>query len=630
MHEISVEEIRQFYGMYKEILRRQDHYESILYFLYMKPEQKEKWFLLLKEKSAFQREAFRKNNECIQEVILPFVEEGEGHREFTDEIADTFLEEIMKMAHEVTFDSLLTVEILRKLIVYYTERDNLEKQILSYFCLGYFDGFINDPQVRQEIYQCYQKVVSYRNKYEEIKDPLVRRAILASLFNRTNWDEEETEEYNPIHMSHLLEAYEFYEKEKHNGGKNQNFDITNIQNLVRDEICMELLKPGSEKVTGAVREIEAKYYQEKKHKIGRLSACEYYNYWKYQRKQGKITEKEYYEKLYEYYREAPWQEIKRSEDSQYNYNYNNTVQMMPLFLPELFEGAEKYQFPWMEKMKEDVQWYYTSFPIDGNRAYVDRLIVYEIMELLPHYNQEEAMGLYEKVLLVRQGCTEIHVRGVAKLAVEVAGKIIDKKPEYVIGVLGIKTPEEITKRKREILSFLRRGALHHDRGKLLISTTINMQLRKLTDQEFENIKKHPEYGLKGGDDYESLKKYYNIILGHHRYYNGQGGYPLEFDNQNCEDKFAIDLITICDCIDAATDSLGRNYMSDKTVRMVLEEMNAEKGVKYSPEIVDFIREDEKLIESIEYITTQEREEAYYQLYHRFASEKPREKEGLLD
>lgn len=628
MQEIGAEKIRQFYKMYKESLRRQDHYESILYFLYMKPEQKEKWFCLLKEKSAFQREAFQKNNVCIREVILPFVQEGEGHREFTDEIADTFLDEIMKMAYEVTFDSLLTVEVLKKLIPYYTQKSNIEKQILSYFCLGYFGGFINDPQIRQEVYQCYQKVVSYRNQYGEIKDPVVRRAILASLFNRTNWDTEDDKDYNAIHMSHLMEAYEFYEAEKNKGRFNQNFDIASMQAILVDEICTELLKPGSENVVGKVRDIEEKYYQKLREKKERLGASEYYNYWKHERKQGKITEKEYYEKLYEYYREEPWQEIKRGEG--YQYNDNNMVRMMPLFLPELFEGGEKYQFPWNEKLKDDVTWYYTSFPIDGNKAYVDRLIVYEIMELLPHYEQKEAMELYERVLLIRQGSTEIHVRGVAKLAVEIAGKIIDRKPEYVVGVLGCRTPEEVKRRKRELLSFFRRGALHHDRGKMLISTTINMQLRKLTDQEFETIKKHPQYGLKGGDSYESLKQYYNIILGHHKYYNGEGGYPVEFDNQKCKDKFAIDLITICDCIDAATDSLGRNYMSDKTVRMVLEEMNEEKGVRYSPEIVDFVWADENLIESLEYIVTEEREEAYYQLYHRFASEKNQGKEELLN
>ena len=55
MQGVSAEQIQKYYKRCKEIISRQDHYESILYFLYMKPEQKEKWFLLLKEKCKFQR-----------------------------------------------------------------------------------------------------------------------------------------------------------------------------------------------------------------------------------------------------------------------------------------------------------------------------------------------------------------------------------------------------------------------------------------------------------------------------------------------------------------------------------------------------------------------------------------------
>ena len=150
-----------------------------------------------------------------------------------------------------------------------------------------------------------------------------------------------------------------------------------------------------------------------------------------------------------------------------------------------------------------------------------------------------------------------------------------------------------------------------------------MQVRKLTDQEFENIKKHPEYGLYGREQYQGLKKYANVILGHHKYYNGQGGYPENFDNQACMDKFAIDLITICDCLDAATDTLGRNYMKGKDVATVLDEMNAGKGVRYSPEIVDFIMDDEDIIKKLVEITSEGRKDTYYEVYHKFAKEKRR-------
>ncbi len=623
MQEINEKEIRQFYEEYREMIRRQEHYEGLLYFIYMKPEQKEKWFCLLKEKSEFQRKAFRENERHIARVILPFLHENEGHKEFSEEIAGVFLDEIIKMAQSMTFDNLLTVEMLKKLVVYYEDKNNLDNQILSCFYLGYFYGHMNNPELRQEVYQCYLKVASYREQYEEIKGPMARRAVLSALFNCSNWDREDEKEYSSTHLFHLLDAYDFYEKEKKEERSSGNFDFARIQILIQDEICMELLKPGREIFNERIAKIEEEYYRQVEvyRKKRRLSAYEYYNYWKYQKLQGKITEKEYYEKLYEYYREEPWQKLE--DEVGYSYNYNNLIQMMPLFLPELFEGAEKFQFKWNNKLKKDVTWYYTSFPRTGNKAYIDRIIVNEMMDLLSHYNSLEALELYEHIMLVRQGSTEIHVRGVAKLVKEIAEAIIKRKPEYVVGMLGTETPEQVVEHRDEILQLLHQGALQHDRGKLFISTTVSMQVRKLTDQEFENIKKHPEYGLYGREQYQGLKKYANVILGHHKYYNGQGGYPENFDNQACMDKFAIDLITICDCLDAATDTLGRNYMKGKDVATVLDEMNAGKGVRYSPEIVDFIMDDEDIIKKLVEITSEGRKDTYYEVYHKFAKEKRR-------
>lgn len=37
------------------------------------------------------------------------------------------------------------------------------------------------------------------------------------------------------------------------------------------------------------------------------------------------------------------------------------------------------------------------------------------------------------------------------------------------------------------------------------------------------------------------------------------GYPADFDNTASKDRFLIELIHISDCLDAATDFVGRSY-----------------------------------------------------------------------
>ena len=56
----------------------------------------------------------------------------------------------------------------------------------------------------------------------------------------------------------------------------------------------------------------------------------------------------------------------------------------------------------------------------------------------------------------------------------------------------------------------------------------------------------------------------------------------------------IDLITLSDCLDAATDNLGRNYQRAKKVSAVLEEFAAGSGTRYNPDLVHLLLTDAHL------------------------------------
>ena len=76
----------------------------------------------------------------------------------------------------------------------------------------------------------------------------------------------------------------------------------------------------------------------------------------------------------------------------------------------------------------------------------------------------------------------------------------------------------------------------------------------------------------------------------------------------------IDLITICDCIDAATDHLGRNYKKAKTLEEVLEELSAGKGVRYNPDLVELIENSPRLKKEMSYIVRDGRLDIMYRAY----------------
>lgn len=162
--------------------------------------------------------------------------------------------------------------------------------------------------------------------------------------------------------------------------------------------------------------------------------------------------------------------------------------------------------------------------------------------------------------------------------------------------------------------YVRQCALLHDIGKTKITDIVNTQGRQLSEQEFQGIRMHPIYGAKMLDSDPDLSKYHDVVLGHHKFYDGTGGYPESFQNTKSDYRIIIDLITICDCIDAATDHLGRNYKVAKSLDSVIEELITGKGHRYNPELVDILEHSPGLQKEIRYIVSEGRLDIMYRAY----------------
>ena len=210
--------------------------------------------------------------------------------------------------------------------------------------------------------------------------------------------------------------------------------------------------------------------------------------------------------------------------------------------------------------------------------------------------------------------TYLHSVMVQKIACQIAEELLVHEPEALLGFRGYQTVEEICSHADEIREYVYYAALLHDVGKIKIPEIINLQCRKLTDQEFGEIKNHPKYGRRLSERIPYLKEYGDIILGHHKSYDGRTGYPETFDNTTSPYRGVIDLISIADTIDAATDRLGRNYTAGKSFMSVLEEMKVESGTRYSPILVNFIERQGALKEYLSQLVGAKRTEIYRELY----------------
>lgn len=99
------------------------------------------------------------------------------------------------------------------------------------------------------------------------------------------------------------------------------------------------------------------------------------------------------------------------------------------------------------------------------------------------------------------------------------------------------------------------GAILHDLGKLYIDNKILDKPSKLTDEEFEIVKQHPDIGTKLANRLSGLNPYIlRIVREHHEKLDGTG-YPNHLKSSNILGLSKI--VTVCDIFDALTSK--RSY-----------------------------------------------------------------------
>lgn len=181
--------------------------------------------------------------------------------------------------------------------------------------------------------------------------------------------------------------------------------------------------------------------------------------------------------------------------------------------------------------------------------------------------------------------TVTHTIGMARYARVITKCIIDEHPELMIGLFGFRSACEVQTNKAQILDFMHVSCLLHDLGKVRMREIVRNVFRKIGGHELSIVHAHPEFAERMLHIDDSLLKYRDVVLGHHKWYNGQGGYPASFDNTKSPVRILIDISSIADTLEAATSHLGRSYRKPKNFIQIMEELRHQSGTRYNRDVV---------------------------------------------
>ena len=123
--------------------------------------------------------------------------------------------------------------------------------------------------------------------------------------------------------------------------------------------------------------------------------------------------------------------------------------------------------------------------------------------------------------------------------------------------------------------------LLHDIGKIGINETILNKVGKLTDEEFEEIKKHSQIGYRILSSSNQTSEFAQDVLDHHERYDGNG-YPKGAPGHKLSTMTKT--LTIADSYDAMTSN--RPYKNAMTKAEAIEELKRHSSKQFDPYIVD--------------------------------------------
>ena len=128
---------------------------------------------------------------------------------------------------------------------------------------------------------------------------------------------------------------------------------------------------------------------------------------------------------------------------------------------------------------------------------------------------------------------------------------------------------------------IRVAGLFHDIGKIGVPDAILLKNGSLTEEEFQEIKKHPAEGEKILAPYTPFQKILPIVRGHHERYDGRG-YP----DRLCGEEICLGarIIAVADSFDAMISN--RTYRRGLGFDRTIQELSKGKNTQFDGQIVD--------------------------------------------
>ena len=224
-----------------------------------------------------------------------------------------------------------------------------------------------------------------------------------------------------------------------------------------------------------------------------------------------------------------------------------------------------------EKMLETL----LSCPLDCQDSY----FFYLIREAVAEYHEFPGCVTYldlSRHLLERfAGALYLRGRKAGRMLKVLCGAMLEQFPDCFDDIPFLRELKSPEKKREALLNYAEGCGLYYDYGLLKINITRTEQTRSLFEEEQEIVQLHCFSGWEDLKKRPSTCRYADVALGHHRWYNGTGGYP-DFYERN---RSVYRQMT-----DAAALVTRLLETPEAPMAEMLSEISAGDGTRFSPAV----------------------------------------------
>lgn len=583
------------------------------------------WIDMFKRRALAYSKLYTKNNRVIASVKDYFTDEN---------IPEAAYDSLYYWTRHLFFrnvnDMFFFEQLMDILLPHYEATQDVEHLVFCYLCAGMYNFQFSrmgdkESQMRSELY--FHKVMNFAERFNTFRDPLNRYYLISSFVNLAVLHSQSSD----------LSLYEC--RDLANSMKRLYAQPENQELFRRDSLLNEYTKWSIDlfRYRGILT------YFSHGHNIPELRDHLYDEYCDVRREVGLTG------LMNRYYGKLEYDDL-LIEAFMGNISWDRAFQLFSQMLdhdPELAkkEGVPAIKINYLYNLCESfiTLLEHTSYP-EAKKATIMKERVSAALDMIARYEHDkypfekgrilaniackplllkyltpqEKEDLLFRLIVVEQPVTYVHTSMVADLSRVLTEALIDRQPGFFVGVPGYETVEEVIARRATLVDFVYQAAIYHDLGKISMPTIIENSFRRLTDHEYDIIQLHPDKSRQFFAIDPSLAQYQDIAIGHHKWYDGDG-YPAKFKNRKSPYFPIICLVSLCDCMDAATENIGRNYHTPREFEDVMREFRSLSGEQFHPELIDFILSDADTYRQMKLVVDDGRYDNYYKLFMRYNS-----------